>query len=1493
MNNITIYKHVLLLFFCCVNTVVAFAQCPTANQPAAPGTTCSNAPVFCGDVFDNYCSVTSATPNVQVISSFTGTIDNVQFVGFIPTASSVSIQIDFSNCANNDGLQGGVFQTPNCIGYSSVSNVFNPGGQGMFDSGSFILNTNITVNPGEVYYLIIDGFNGDVCEWEVTVLDGISPSPDLAAPTSITGPNMLNGTARVCQNQQDALFVVSPVVGAASYLWTLPVGATMTPLNTRADSILVSFGAIGGQVCAQARSYCDTSLIACVSVATIPPLNTSIRDTICLGSVYDFNGTSLFTSGTYKDTLQASTGCDSIVTLDLRVQNPAVSSLNRTICDGDSFTVGDSIYSEPGFYTTLLQSVAGCDSIVNLTLQVVRAEILPSNSLACGDTIILDAGLSTGANSFVWTTSTGHIVSGSNTSMLHIDQPGMYHLSVSNGMCTDTASIAVTNSGAAGNAILMGGEVDCLQDSLMLDFIIVLVDTITIYDPNGDVVYGFNWNTGISTGSPYAHQPGIFTIIGTDGNGCTVSDTTLITSSGVLPDAAAIGATLTCGAANAQLHGNSTTNDVTYSWIGPLGETYNSQNPIVTNIGQYILTVHLGSCTAQDTASVVADISAPTTTATGGSLTCVIDSVQLVGITSAVGATFAWAGPDPDFNTTIANPFVDVAGVYTLTISLGNCTNTDTAVVTASTALSVAASASDITCADTLTHLQANSNLNNASFSWTGPLGFTAVTADTDNTVAGQYIVIATLGSCTSSDTVVALLDTILPNVAASGGVLTCGSNGVQLTGNSTTFNVTYRWTTPSGSIIQQQNPIVTETGTYTLRVNVDFCYATDTAVVMPDATLPNVSANGGVIACGQDSIQLFGNSSTSGAVLSWTGPDPNFITTTNNPFVHTAGVYTLTVNANGCTNTDTAVVMSLGAFPSVTASADTINIDCNDPSAQLVVSPASPNNTYRWLLPNGTVLANMPTTTTSNSGAFIAEATTASGCVGRDTVIVLADFQAPQLSASADTLKCVGDSVQIFLNNTTVAQTAIYQWTNINGFSSMLEDPFVQTSGTYNVIATATNGCKDTLAVQVVALPMPQLGINGEDITCTQTSITLSANTTASISDYLWSGNGVNSTQPTISVSQGGTYQLAITTIDGCNVFATILIDKDTIAPIADAGTPTMQVSDCNGNNTFMLDGNASSQGVNFNYNWTTTAGTIISAPNNLSITAAGVGRYYLMVTNNLNGCTAIDSILVIANGNGIQQVAWNIVEPTCFGDADGSIILDTVFGGTPPYIFVVNDTMDALSGTFNYLTAGVYNILITDAAGCESDTTIVLTQPQPFVVDLGEDMQIILGDSAQIFVQTNVTALDTIIWSLPQLLVCDSCLQTFTHTLLNSTQLDIMVRDENGCVAIDNLRILVEKPKNVFIPTAFSPNNDGFNDVFFIQADALAVSVRAFRIFNRWGEMMFVSNNTLPNNQSQGWDGNFRGERLNPAVFVYYAEIEFLDGSVKIFEGDITLLR
>jgi len=261
------------------------------------------------------------------------------------------------------------------------------------------------------------------------------------------------------------------------------------------------------------------------------------------------------------------------------------------------------------------------------------------------------------------------------------------------------------------------------------------------------------------------------------------------------------------------------------------------------------------------------------------------------------------------------------------------------------------------------------------------------------------------------------------------------------------------------------------------------------------------------------------------------------------------------------------------------------------------------------------------------------------------------------------------------------------------------------------------------------------------------------------------------------------------------------------------------------------------------------------------------------------------------------------NSVEITCFGDNDGSIQVDNVSGGNPPYLYSLNDGPFSDENVFRNLPAGNYTLTVEDADGCRDQLTFTISEPEELSVtlttNLGPGSNLIrLGDSIQLQADVNGN-IDSVQWSPPDAFEpCDpetdplGCLSPWVRPE-SITTYEIFVANEKGCNDRASITVVVEKVRNVYIPSAFSPNNDGINDTFRIFTDDTVEQVESFLVFDRWGNVVHQYLNFDPRNPAHGWDGTFRGKPMNPAVFTFFAQILFNDGSSQLFKGDVSLIK
>ena len=196
------------------------------------------------------------------------------------------------------------------------------------------------------------------------------------------------------------------------------------------------------------------------------------------------------------------------------------------------------------------------------------------------------------------------------------------------------------------------------------------------------------------------------------------------------------------------------------------------------------------------------------------------------------------------------------------------------------------------------------------------------------------------------------------------------------------------------------------------------------------------------------------------------------------------------------------------------------------------------------------------------------------------------------------------------------------------------------------------------------------------------------------------------------------------------------------------------------------------------------------------------------------------------------------------------------------------------------------------TYSGGC--DTVIVTNiKLSNLTLSLGNDVEIEKGDSVNL--SPTVSGGQNLKWSWTPIrdLSCTKCPNPVSRPTKSVTYI-VEARDTTGnCTVKDNITISVKACERVFIPDAFSPNNDGVNDLFIAYGANCAKQIKNMAIFSRGGQMIFSKQNLPLNNPNNGWDGTFNNKSLPSDVYIYLMEIEFGDGEIKTFSGDVTLVR
>lgn len=273
--------------------------------------------------------------------------------------------------------------------------------------------------------------------------------------------------------------------------------------------------------------------------------------------------------------------------------------------------------------------------------------------------------------------------------------------------------------------------------------------------------------------------------------------------------------------------------------------------------------------------------------------------------------------------------------------------------------------------------------------------------------------------------------------------------------------------------------------------------------------------------------------------------------------------------------------------------------------------------------------------------------------------------------------------------------------------------------------------------------------------------------------------------------------------------------------------------------------------------------------------------------------GCDSIVTLnLTVVPDPGIV-VETTIDAPGCAGEAEGRISINNISNGNEPYQITLGEWSDDGSGVFPNLAEGTYPLVIRDRFGCTFEENLFITDPPPFMVELGPDQVINLGESIDINPFTTLP-ITSFTWAPASGIICEADCFGLQGFPVESNNYVLTAFSEGGCQWIDSVFIEVIPDRRVFIPNAFSPNNDGINDYFTVYGKIpLIQQVKKLTVFNRWGAVVYESEDVVPNQAESGWDGTFKGKILGPDVFVWVVDIVFLDQQERRFSGDVLLVK
>jgi gliding motility-associated-like protein len=701
-------------------------------------------------------------------------------------------------------------------------------------------------------------------------------------------------------------------------------------------------------------------------------------------------------------------------------------------------------------------------------------------------------------------------------------------------------------------------------------------------------------------------------------------------------------------------------------------------------------------------------------------------------------------------------------------------------------------------------------NVITANYTITICEGESALIHGVNQTTAGLYS--ETFVSAQGCDSIsnVNLIVNPLPNVNAGPDVAICIGQTTTLTA---TGAATYSW---NNGVINGITFTPAATNTYTvLGTSAEGCVNTDEVVITVNP-LPNVNAGPDQDLCIGLSVTLSGSGASTYTWNNGVTNNVSFIPNASNEYT------VIGTDVNGCVNSDQVVVI-VNPLPTINAGQDiTVCI------GTAVTLSGNGGISYTW--DNG--VTNGVSFTPNTTLTYTVSGTDQKGCVNTDQVIVTVN-PLPSIDAGQDVTLCFGQS-------TTLNATGgvIYTWNNgaIQGGSVS-----PSTTTTYSVTGTDANGCVNTDNMTVNINPLPIVDAGANQTICEGETVTLNATGATS---YTWTPSATNGVVFTPAVGTT-TYTVTGTDNNGClntdqvvivvNPLPNVFAGNDVV--VCDGETVTLTGS---GAATYTWDNNINN-GAAFNPSLGTTT--------------------YTVTGTSSAGCINTDQVNVTANPN--PEVSF--LPGATLGCAPFTTTLTNTSTNSDNCTWTLSNGQTLTGcGTIpvTFQQAGCYDVTLTTTSttGCSSSFTasnLICVEAPPNAAFSPSANQVSNLDTEVNFIN-NTTGASNYVWSFGDGSGTSTEINpshTYPTDPVGQYEVMLIAYSPFGCTDTAYSTIQIYEELIFYVPNTFTPDSDKFNPVF------LPVFTAGFDpydynliIFNRWGEIIFESNNA-----EVGWDGSY----------------------------------
>ena len=853
----------------------------------------------------------------------------------------------------------------------------------------------------------------------------------------------------------------------------------------------------------------------------------------------------------------------------------------------------------------------------------------------------------------------------------------------------------------------------------------------------------------------------------------------------------------------------------TFNWSFGDGGSSSLKNPSHTYASPGSYTVKLITTSTKgciDSISQVVTPDVPFVEAGPNGTICLRDSIQIGGspTSSTANVTYSWSPINGVSNPLVANPNVSPLDttVYKVIVTNANgCTNIDSVTVFVKKLPTADAGINPTICiGDTVTiGGSPTSSTTGVTYSWQPSSGLSSTTDPNPRAFAtsSQTYTLTALApnGCSDTSTVRVNVNN-LPIVDAGANKNICIGQTVEIGGTPTgPLNSTYSWTpttTISSTTVANPDVFPTVNTTYIVEVtDSNGCISRDSVAIILQPS-PAADAGSDQTVCKEDFPTLLNGSVSVSNDGRWVGgngvfnPDRNTLNATyaaTQAEINAGFVELLLVSSNiGICTPDTDVVrITIPAFVgAITLGSN--NVSCNaqaDGKAFINTTGINSPYTYRWNTNTGVQTGD--TARGLTAGTYSLTITNTIGCDSITTITI---------TEPADLTSSIGTSTNVSCNGgadgtATVSPAGgttpyIYAWPS----GTLTANETGLSQGTYVVTVTDVNGCTSTSSVTITEPTVLSSSISSSvNVSCNGGSdgtatVTPAGGTTPYT--YAWPSGTLTANETGLSQ---GTYVVTVTDANGCTTTSSVTLTEPTVLA-SSIGTST-NVS-CNGGSDGTAAVTPTGGSTPYSYAW--PSGTLTANETGLS-----QGTYVVTVTD-AKGCTSTSSV-VVTQPDTLKITTGNI-PVSCFGQSDGQLIATPV-GGTSPYSF---NWSNSFTDSVNLgLAIGSYQVTITDANGCSTNTSLTITQPDVIRLTVSPRDTICIGNSSTI--QATATGGNTNYtynWN-------NNLSNSRTHVVSpnEKTTYTVSVNDEKGCSTTQDSIVINVRDLSKTNLQAFSAGN------------------------------------------------------------------------------------